>query len=129
MSLRISHTTINCTDAFELSEWWKELLGDTDLPGDPNRPGDQECMIVDPVSGHRLLFIEAEELQDPAGRVHFDVASADRRRDDEVERVRALGAVEVADQRRPDGSGSVVFTDPAGNRFCVVRSGAERSAS
>ena len=129
MGLRVSHTTINCLDAFALSEWWKEVLGYTDVPGDPNLPGHEECMIVDPLTGHRLLFIEVAELQDPVGRVHLDLASADGLRDDEVERVRALGATEVADRRRPDGSGWVVFADPAGNRFCVVRSDAERSAS
>ena len=127
MGLRVSHTTINCLDAFELSEWWKELLGYTDVPGDPNEPGHTECMILDPASGHRLLFIEVVALQEPVGRMHLDLASADRVRDEEVERVRALGATEVADRRRPDGSGWVVFADPAGNQFCVVRGEAERS--
>jgi len=126
MALRVSHTTINCLDAFGLSEWWKELLGYTDVRGDPNRPGDAECMIVDPASGHQLLFIEVDAVQGPVGRVHLDLMSADRRRDDEVERVRALGGAEVADRRLPDGSGWVVFADPAGNEFCVVRSEAER---
>lgn len=129
MASRVSHTTINCTDAFELSEWWKPVLGYTDVPGDPNEPGHEECMIVDPVSGHRLLFIEVESLQEPDGRVHLDLAPTDRRRDEEVERVVALGATVVADRRLPDGRGWVVLADPAGNHFCIVRSGAERAGS
>ena len=28
---RISHTTVDCHNAFELSEWWKPVLGYTDL--------------------------------------------------------------------------------------------------
>lgn len=36
MTTRVSHTTCNCVDAYELSEWWKRLLDDIDVPGDPN---------------------------------------------------------------------------------------------
>ena len=128
MAVRISHTTVNCRNAFELSEWWKQLLGYVDVPGDPNEPGHEECMIIDPSGDHRLLFIEVDDLQDPVGRIHFDLATADRRRDDEIERARALGAMEIEDRRNPDGSGWTVFADPAGNRFCIVRSDQERDA-
>jgi hypothetical protein len=27
MTSRVSHTTFDCRDAFELSEWWKGVLG------------------------------------------------------------------------------------------------------
>ncbi len=128
MATRISHTTINCVDAYNLSEWWKRLLDYTDIPGDPNEPGHEECMIVDPTTGHRLLFIEVDELQEPVGRVHLDLAPVDRTRDEEITRVLGLGAREVADRREADGSGWMVLEDPAGNRFCAVRSEAERSA-
>jgi hypothetical protein len=26
MAARVSHTTINCLDAYEVSEWWKSVL-------------------------------------------------------------------------------------------------------
>lgn len=129
MVSRVSHTTVNCRNAFELSEWWKRVLDYTDVPGDPNEPGHEECMIVDPGTGHRLLFIEVAELQDPVGRIHLDLAPQDRRRDEEIDRVLGLGAVEVADRRRPDGSGWMVLADPAGNQFCIVRSDEERAAA
>ncbi len=32
------------------------MLGSTDLPGDPDEPGHEECMILDPDSGDRLLL-------------------------------------------------------------------------
>ncbi len=121
MTIKISHTTVNCANAFELSQWWKTVLSYTDVPGDPNEPGDQECMIIYPTGDHRLLFIEVDDLQPPPGRAHFDLASTDRTRDQEVERIRAIGGTEIADRRRPDGSGWVTFADPEGNRFCVVR--------
>lgn len=126
MASLVSHTTINCTDAFALSEWWRVVLGYTFVPGDRNEPGHEECMIVDPVSGHRLLFIEVDVLQTVPGRVHLDLAPTDRRRDDEVERVLALGASVVADRRNSDGTGWVVLADPEGNHFCIVRSDEER---
>lgn len=129
MVSRVSHTTVNCRNAFELSEWWKRVLDYTDVPGDPNEPGHEECMIVDPRTGHRLLFIEVADLQDPVGRVHLDLAPQDRRRDEEIDRVLGLGAVEVADRRRPDGSGWMVLADPAGNQFCILRSDEERAAT
>ncbi|MTV26186.1 VOC family protein [Nitriliruptoraceae bacterium ZYF776] len=129
MVSRVSHTTIDADDAYVLSQWWKGVLGYTDVPGDPNEPGDEECMIVDPRTGHRLLFIEVDELRAPDGRIHLDLAPEDRTRDEEIERVLGLGAVEVADRRRPDGTGWMVLADPAGNRFCIVRSTAERTTT
>ena len=128
MTSRVGHTTINCHDAYALSEWWKVVLAYTDLPDDPNEPGHEECLIVDPVTGHRLLFIEVEELQEAdRGRIHLDLIPSDQRRDEEIDRLLGLGAVEVADRRRPDGTGWSVLADPAGNQFCVLRSDAERA--
>lgn len=126
MAARLSHTSINCSDAFELSEWWKEVLGYVDVEGDPNEPGDEECMILDPDGEQRLLFIEVADLQDVPGRIHFDICAADSTRDEEVERILDLGATPVADRRNSDGSGWMTLADPAGNHFCVVRSHAER---
>ena len=94
MSCRVSHTTFDCRDAFELSEWWKRVLGYTDMPDDPNEPGDEECMIVDPNSDHWLLFIEVDELRSDDGRIHLDLVPTDRSRDDEIDRVVALGATQ-----------------------------------
>lgn len=127
MTSRISHTTFNCTDAFELAKWWKQVLGYTDIPGEPDEPGDEECMIVDPRSGQRLLFIEVDEVQE-SGRVHLDLVPTDRRRDEEIARVVGLGASEFHDLRKPDGSGWMVLSDPEENLFCVLRSDDERSA-
>jgi hypothetical protein len=129
MTSRVSHTTFDCRNAYELSEWWKQVLGYTDIPGDPNEVGHDECMILDPASGHRLLFIEVDELRSSQGRIHLDLAAGDRRRDEEIERVIALGATEIADRRNPDGTGWMVLADPDGNHFCVLRSDEERAAS
>lgn len=123
----ISHTTIDCHDAYRLSEWWKAVLGYEDMPGDPNLPGHEECMIRDPDTDHRLLFIEVGHDELPAKRIHFDLRPRDVTRDEEVGRVLSLGATQIADLRghRGEGTGWVVLADPEGNQFCVLRSLAE----
>ena len=130
MASLIAHTTVDCHNAHALSGWWKPVLGYVDLDGDPNLPGHQECMIRDPETDQRLLFIEVSDDVLPGKRIHFDLAPRSGTRDEEVERVRALGAVEVADLRGTHGPGSgwVSFADPEGNLFCVIRSEAERAA-
>jgi hypothetical protein len=124
MTSYVAHTTVDCHDAYQLSEWWKRLLGYVDLADDPNEPGHEECLIRDPESGHRILFVEVPDADLPAKRIHFDLRPRTGSRDEEVERVRALGATEVGDQRGTYGPGTgwVVFADPEGNQFCILRS-------
>lgn len=128
MAVYVSHTSIDCRNAYDLSEWWKRVLGYTDMPGDPNEPGHEQCMITDPESGHRLLFIEGEHGEKVIkNRIHLDLASLDGSRDEEIERIHQLGAAVVADLRGEHGPGTgwVTFADPEGNEFCVVRAPAE----
>jgi len=131
MTSYISHTTVDCHNAYELSEWWKQVIGYVDIDGDPNLPGHEECMIRDPEIGHQVLFIEVPEAKSVKNRIHFDLRPRSGSRDDEIERVRALGATEVADRRGQYGPGTgwVTFADPEGNEFCIVRSEAEVSAA
>lgn len=126
MASRISHTTFDCRDAFALSTFWKQLLGFADVPGDPNEPGDEECMIIGPGGEPRLLFVEVPEGKGSKNRVHLDLEPTDRDRDHEIERVVSLGATPLHDLRKEDGSGWLVLADPEGNEFCVLRSRAER---
>jgi len=129
MTSFVSHTTVDCTDAYELSEWWKQLLGYRDLQDDPNEPGHEECMIEDPETRHQLLFIEVPDAKTGKNRLHLDLRPREGTREEEVERVRGLGATEVADHRGKYGPGSgwVVFADPEGNEFCILRSPAEQT--
>ena len=131
MTSFVAHTTVDCHRAYELSEWWKQVLGYVDVEGDPNEPGHEECMVVDPETGHAILFIEVPDAELPAKRIHFDVRPRTGTREEEVERVRALGAVQVDDQRGVSGPGTgwVVLTDPEGNQFCVLRSQGEIDAA
>jgi catechol 2,3-dioxygenase-like lactoylglutathione lyase family enzyme len=126
MTSRIDHTTFDCHNAYALSKFWAEVLGFTDIPGDPNEPGHVECMIIDPAGGQQVLFIEVPEGKQVKNRVHFDLVPTDRTRDEEIERVLALGATPFDDLRQADGSGWLVLADPEGNEFCILRSDAER---
>jgi hypothetical protein len=128
MTSYISHTTIDCANAFELSEWWKRVLDYVDLPDDPNEPGHEECMIQSPDGEQRLLFIEVPDTKSVKNRIHFDLRPSSATRDEEVERLLGIGAVQIADLRDHDGQGWVVMTDPEGNEFCVLRSEAERAS-
>jgi hypothetical protein len=127
----IAHTTVDCHDAYELSEWWKQLLGYVDLPDDPNAPGHEECLIQRPDGTHRLLFIEVPDDKQVKNRLHFDLRPSERTRDEEVLWVLDLGGTQVEDHRGKYGPGTgwVVLADPEGNEFCVERSEAERAAA
>ena len=131
MSCLVSHTTVDCRNAFELSEWWKGLLSYVDIEGDPNEPGDEECMIRDPETGHRILFVEVPDEKLTKNRLHFDLRPRESSRDEEVERLVGMGTRVVADLRGKYGPGTgwVVFADPEGNEFCVLRAQAELDAA
>ncbi|MGH3332848.1 MAG: VOC family protein [Nocardioidaceae bacterium] len=127
MTSFVSHTTIDCSNAYELSTWWKGLLGYVDVPDDPNEPGHEECMIISQETGHRLLFVEVPEPRSVKNRMHLDLRPSTGTRDEEVERVKRLGAAHVSDHRGQYGPGTgwVVLADPEGNEFCILRSEAE----
>ena len=126
----ISHTTIDCANAYGLSEWWKPVLGYADLDGDPNEPGHEECMIRDPETGHLVLFIEVPDPKSVKNRIHFDLRPREGTRDEELSRLLQHGASEVLDMRDQFGPGTgwVVLADPEGNEFCILRSEAEAAA-
>ncbi|MGP5837321.1 VOC family protein, partial [Brachybacterium alimentarium] len=124
MASFISHTSIDCHDAFALSEWWRMTLGYETDPADPNRPGDDECPISDPDTGHTLLFLQVGDHVLPDKRIHFDLRPRERTQDAETTWLLEHGATVVADRRGiyGPGSGWTVMADPEGNQFCVVRS-------
>ncbi len=130
MTSFISHTTVDCRNAYELSQWWKPVLGYVDLDGDPNLPGHEECLIRDAETGHQVLFIEVADAKTVKNRVHFDLSPrGEGTRDDELAWLCEHGATVVADLRGKHGPGTgwVVLADPEGNEFCILRSAAERA--
>ncbi|MFG2112571.1 VOC family protein [Streptomyces sp. NPDC048718] len=125
MSSLVRHVTIDCSDAYTLASFWARVL-DAKLAED-DKPGAPEAVVDSP--GASLLFLQVPEGKTVKNRIHLDLRPLDRTRDEEVERVIALGATLVDDRRRPDGTGWAVLTDPEGNEFCVERSQAEHEAT
>ena len=143
---------IDCADPHTLADWWADALGweaegtDEDFIRRMIKEGlasDDDTVVhkgklhwktgaaINHPDGResgrpRILFQLVPEPKTIKNRVHFDVQPLDGTRDEEVERLLALGATVVDDRRNPDGTGWVVMGDPEGNEFCVERSEQER---
>lgn len=121
MTCRISHTTVDAIDAYAQSVWWSRVLDFIEDPGDPNEPGHELCPIMSRDRGQVLLFITVPDGgKKLKNRLHFDLRPVDGTRDQEVQRLLALGASQAGDFRRPHGRGWITLTDPEGNEFCVL---------
>jgi len=119
MTSRISHTSFDAVDAYAQSVFWSQVLDFIEDPDDPNMPGHQECLITSRDRSQLLLFITVPDGKTVKNRL-LDLTPADRTREQEAERILALGATQLADHRRPDGSGWITLADPAGNEFCIL---------
>ena len=127
MPSAIRHLTFDCRNPYEQARFWSAVLGYTDHPDDPNEPDDPEALIIDPRGLHPgLLFIPVPEAKATKNRLHLDLVP-ELLRDQEVDRLLAIGATLVSDQRKEDGTGWAVLADPEGNEFCIERSAAERT--
>jgi glyoxalase superfamily protein len=129
MTAFVSHTSVDCADAYAQSRWWQAVLDYIEDPDDPNEPGHEECMIFSRDRTHRLLFIQVPEPKRVKNRIHFDLRPVEGPRDAELARLIELGATTVDDRRDADGTGWVVLADPEGNEFCILRSEAELAAA
>ncbi|MEO3935847.1 VOC family protein [Dermatophilaceae bacterium Soc4.6] len=125
MPTTINHITVDSHDPSAQARRWCEVFGvamdPEDFPGDP-------AAVVHQPAGPSVFFEQVPEGRSVTNRVHLDL-TPETTRDEEVVRLHGLGASQVADHRRPDGTGWVTMTDPEGNEFCVERSAAERAAS
>ncbi|TJZ58877.1 VOC family protein [Streptomyces piniterrae] len=123
MTSLVRHITFDCADAYRLASFWAAAL-DGSLAAD-DLPGDPEATVTS--AGGTVLFVTVPDAKAVKNRVHLDLQPQDRSRDEEVERLLALGATLVADHRRADGTGWATLADLEGNEFCVERSAAERA--
>ncbi len=126
MTFFVHSITIDCTAWEPLVEFWCAASNLIEDPRNPNEPGDPEGLLIHPERHLRLLFIPVPEPKTVKNRIHLDVQPIDLTRDQEVERLKALGATVVEDRRNDDATGWVVMADPEGNEFCVERSEIER---
>jgi hypothetical protein len=121
MTCRISHTTVDALDAYAQSVWWSKVLDFVEDPDDPNEPGHELCPIMSRDRSQVLLFIEVPDgAKKEKNRLHLDLRPVDGTRDEEVNRLVAMGATRAGDFRTADGRGWITLTDPEGNEFCVL---------
>ncbi len=125
MTSRFTELVIDCHHPRELAAFWRAVLdyevideGDDVVEIAGWRPTPEAVRAG--VHAPTLLFVRVPESKTIKNRLHIDVSPIDRGRDEEVERLLALGA------RHTDiGQGEqnwVVLADPEGNEFCVLRS-------
>jgi predicted enzyme related to lactoylglutathione lyase len=124
MTSKVRTVTFDARDPYQLAGFWLQVFGvdrpDDDAPGDP-----YAAVVTDSVT---LLFEQNNDTKVAKNRVHLDL-EPDVPRDEEVDRLLALGATIAHDHREPDGTGFVVMLDPEAHEFCVLRSAAERAAT
>ena len=118
MASRVRWIDVDCADPYVLSGFWAEVLGHPRHEED--RPGDDECAILIP-GQTGMLFQRVPEGKTVKNRIHLDISPTDRTREEELERLLALGATVFDDRRREDGTGWIVMADPEGNEFCLER--------
>jgi hypothetical protein len=66
-----------------------------------------------------IVFVKVPEKKSIKNRLHIDVSPTDRTRDEEVDRLLALGATR-AHVGQADDVPWTVLADPEGNEFCVL---------
>ena len=131
MTSRFTELTIDCHDPEILADFWCAALGYSRIETTEN---EVEIGAYEPTAeGVRaaagpstLLFIRVpDDKKQSKNRLHLDISPIDVSRDEEVERLIALGARHV-----DIGQGTqswVVLADPEGNEFCVLRTLAPES--
>ena len=67
-----------------------------------------------------MCFMPVTDAKSVKNRVHLDLASSAEDRDQEIERLLALGARRV-DIGQTGAESWTVLADPEGNEFCVIR--------
>ena len=118
MACRLTEFIVDARDTEGQARFWAEVLGWQAT----EREGLHFLMPPDPAIPV-IVFVPVPEEKSVKNRLHIDVSPTDRTRDEEVERVLALGAA-----RADIGQGDVdwvVLQDPEGNEFCVLGSQVE----
>ncbi len=130
---RLLHTALDATNARELAEFYRELLGLRYRPGDEpptdGTPDDADWLVLVDADGTRkLAFQQVDDLPrtnwpEPPGipmQMHLDttvtsVSELER----QCERALALGAELRLDRTDDPDEPLYVLVDPAGHPFCI----------
>ena len=111
----VGSIVIRVDDLPRQREFWSKALDYVPREGD-----DDDFQLMRPRSGRGpniSLDRSRSEVRIPP-RIHLDLYAEDQAF--EVERLKALGAIEIHWDKRPADADYVIMADPEGNRFCVI---------
>ena len=116
MPVRLHHIVVDAHDLPALARFWTQALGWKVLSEREN-----EIVIgTDENAPAGMCFMPVTDPKTVKNRVHLDLTSSAADRDQEIERLVALGARRV-DIGQTGAESWTVLADPEGNEFCVVR--------
>ncbi len=130
---QLLHTVLDTTDARQLAEFYRRLLGLHYRPGDePPADGVADdadwLVLVDSGGGRQLAFQQVDRLErttwpqhDVPMQIHVDFTVSTR---EELERQRnraeSLGAQLLLDRTDDANEPLYVLADPSGHPFCIL---------
>ena len=116
MPVRLHHIVIDTHDLPGLARFWTQALGWQVLS-----EREREIVIGPDVNAAvGICFMPVGGAKTVKNRVHVDLTTSAADRDQEIERLLALGARRV-DVGQTGEESWTVLADPEGNEFCVVR--------
>src|SRR5215469_16994206 len=116
MPVRLHHIVIDAHDLPGLARFWAQALG-WKIPSERE---DEIVIGTDENAPTGICFMPVTDPKIVKNRVHVDLTSSAADRDQEIERLLALGA-RRADIGQTGAESWTVLADPEGNEFCVVR--------
>jgi predicted enzyme related to lactoylglutathione lyase len=113
--LSLGSTVIGVQDVARAAAFWSAALD-----FEATSPGDDTWIILQAKdgTGRRISLGLSETPAQQHPRLHLDLYADDQAA--EIERLKALGAVDVDWDLYPDDPDFVVLADTEGNRFCVI---------
>ncbi len=116
MPVRLHHIVIDTHDLPGLARFWTQALGWRLLS-----EREREIVIGPDVNAQvGICFMPVTGAKTVKNRVHVDLTTSAADREQEIERLLALGARRV-DVGQTGEESWTVLADPEGNEFCVVR--------
>lgn len=116
MPVRLHHIVIDTYDLPGLARFWTQALGWQTLS-----EREREIVIGPDLNAPvGICFMPVTDAKIVKNRVHIDLTTSAADRDQEIDRLLALGARRV-DIGQTGEESWTVLADPEGNEFCVVR--------
>jgi predicted enzyme related to lactoylglutathione lyase len=118
MPVRLHHIVVDAHDLPGLARFWTQALGWKVLS---EREREREIVIgPDENAPVGICFMPVTDPKTVKNRLHLDLTTSAQDRDQEIERLLALGA-RRAGIGQTGAESWTVLADPEGNEFCVIR--------